>query len=100
VLNGADILPDVDGRSIVARRYRDITAQIITDMSGARNAPRHACNFIRRFAAGAVLAERMKAQLAGARRLEGMKQTCLDDERRRAVAVLAENPDGYSQVMR
>ena len=35
VSNGADILPDVDGRSAVARRYRDIAAQIIADMGGA-----------------------------------------------------------------
>jgi hypothetical protein len=26
--NGRDILPDVDGRSLIARRYRDITSAI------------------------------------------------------------------------
>ena len=35
VSNGGHILPDVDGRSAVARRYRDIAAQIIADMGGA-----------------------------------------------------------------
>jgi hypothetical protein len=35
ISNGGDILPDVDGRSAVARRYRDIAAQIITDIGGA-----------------------------------------------------------------
>src|SRR6516164_6699927 len=35
VSNGAEILADLDGRSAVDRRYRDITAQIVADMGGA-----------------------------------------------------------------
>ena len=59
ISNGADILPDVDGRSAVARRYRDIAAQIIADMGGASQCAEARLQLIRRFAAAAVLAEQM-----------------------------------------
>src|SRR6516164_3797124 len=61
VSNGAEILPDVDGRSAVARRYRDITAQIVADMGGASQCAEARLQLIRRFAAAAVLAEQMEA---------------------------------------
>ena len=64
VSNGADILPDVDGRSAVARRYRDIAVQIIADMGGASQCAEARLQLIRRFAAAAVLAEQMEARLA------------------------------------
>jgi hypothetical protein len=64
VSNGADILPDVDGRTAVARRYRDIAAQIIADMGGTSQCAEARLQLIRRFAAAAVLAEQMEARLA------------------------------------
>ena len=64
VSNGADILPDVDGRSAVARRYHDIAVQIIADMGGASQCAEARLQLIRRFAAAAVLAEQMEARLA------------------------------------
>ena len=70
VSNGADILPDVDGRSAVARRYRDIAAQIIADMGGASQCAEARIQLIRRFAAAAVLAEQMEAQLANGHLIE------------------------------
>ena len=63
VSNGA-ILPEVDGRSAVARRYRDIATQIIADMGGALQCAEARLQLIRRFAAAAVLAEQMEARLA------------------------------------
>ena len=70
ISNGADILPDVDGRSAVARRYRDIAAQIIADMGGASQCAEARIQLIRRFAAAAVLAEQMEAQLANGHLIE------------------------------
>src|SRR3974377_324136 len=64
VSNGADILPEVDGRSDVARSHRDIATQIIADMGGASQCAEARLQLIRRFAAAAVLAEQMEAQLA------------------------------------
>jgi hypothetical protein len=54
----------VDGRCAVARRYRDIATQIIADMGGASQCAEARLQLIRRFAAAAVLAEQMEAQLA------------------------------------
>ena len=34
VTNGAELLPEVDGRSVIARRYRDITRAILADQGG------------------------------------------------------------------
>src|SRR5271154_3069392 len=31
ISNGRDLLPDIDGRSVVARRYRDIASAILSD---------------------------------------------------------------------
>jgi hypothetical protein len=64
VSNGADILPGVDGRSLIARRYRDITAAITADQGGAERMSEARMQLIRRFAAAAVLAEVMEARLA------------------------------------
>jgi len=64
VSNGADILPGVDGRSIVARRFRDIVAAIVVDQGGPDQISEAREQLIRRFAAAAVLAEQLEAQLA------------------------------------
>jgi hypothetical protein len=64
VSNGADVLPGVDGRSIVARRYRDIAAAIVQDMGGADRCSEARLQLIRRFAAAACIAEEMEAKLA------------------------------------
>jgi hypothetical protein len=53
----------VDGRSLIARRYRDIVAAILVGQSGADQCSEARLQLIRRFAA-AVLAEQMEARLA------------------------------------
>jgi hypothetical protein len=35
ITNGRDVLPNVDGRSIVARRFRDIVSAMVADQGGA-----------------------------------------------------------------
>jgi hypothetical protein len=64
VSNGRDVLPDVDGRTLIARRYRDICAAITSDQGGAGRLSEARAQLIRRFSAAAVLAEQMEAQLA------------------------------------
>ena len=64
VSNGGDILPGVDGRSWVARRYRDIAKAIVIDQGGQDRCAEARLQLIRRFAAAAVLAEQMEAKLA------------------------------------
>ena len=63
VTNGRDVLPDVDGRSVVARRYRDIASAILIDQ-GQELCSEARLQLIRRFAAAAVLAEQLESRLA------------------------------------
>lgn len=70
VTNGADILPGIDGRSLVARRYRDICAALAADQGGADRMSEARGQLVRRFAALAVQAERMEAQLANGETLD------------------------------
>jgi hypothetical protein len=64
VTNGSEVLPGVDGRSLIARRFRDITSQIVADQGGVEECSEARLQLIRRFAAAAVLAEQMEAELA------------------------------------
>ncbi len=62
VTNGRDVLPGVDGRSLVARRYFDIQSAICAEQAGAMTETR--LQLVRRFAAAACLAEQLEAKLA------------------------------------
>jgi hypothetical protein len=62
--NGRDVLPDVDGRSVIARRYRDIVCAVASDQGGAEHLSESRLQLIRRFSAASVLAEQMEARLA------------------------------------
>ena len=62
--NGRDVLPDVDGRSVVARRYRDIMSAVVSDQGGAQHLSEAQLQLIRRFSADSMLAEQMEARFA------------------------------------
>jgi hypothetical protein len=64
ISNGKDLLPNVDGRSIIARRFRDISNAILADQAGIDQCSEARLQLIRRFAACAVIAEQMEAALA------------------------------------
>ncbi len=64
VSNGRDVLPNIDGRSVIARRYRDITSAILIDQGGEDQCSESRKQLVRRFAAAAVLAEQLEAKLA------------------------------------
>jgi hypothetical protein len=70
VSNGRDLLPDVDGRSIVARRYRDIASAIVVDQGGVGLITEARLQLIRRFSAAAVLAEQMESALANGQEID------------------------------
>ena len=63
VSNGRDILPGVDQRRPEARRYRDITAQIVADQGGADRLSEARLQLIRRYAGKCVLAEKIEARI-------------------------------------
>jgi hypothetical protein len=62
--NGRDVLPNVDGRSLVARRYRDIVCAVASDQGGVEQLSEARLQLIRRFSGASVLAEQMEARLA------------------------------------
>jgi hypothetical protein len=70
VSNGHDLLPDIDGRSVMARRYRDITNAILGDQGGADRCSESRTQLIRRFAAAAVLAEQLEARLVNGEKID------------------------------
>jgi hypothetical protein len=68
VSNGRDILPGVDGRSPLARRYRDVLAALVVDQGGDISEARIA--LCRRFAASACMAEAMEADLVNGKQID------------------------------
>jgi hypothetical protein len=61
--NGKDLLPNIDGRSLIARRYRDICTAIASDQGGPDQLSEARMQLIRRYAACCVLAEEKESQL-------------------------------------
>jgi hypothetical protein len=64
VSNHKDLLPGIDGRSVVARRYRDILAAVVADQGGLDRMAEARVQLCRRFTACCVLAESLEARLA------------------------------------
>lgn len=64
VTNGRAVLPGIDGRSVVARRYRDLYEALCRDQGGEDRLSEVRLQLIRRFAAASVLAEQMEARVA------------------------------------
>jgi hypothetical protein len=61
--NEAAVLPDVDGRTVLGRRFRDIAEALMVDQGGADRLSEARIQLIRRFAAAACLAEQMESKL-------------------------------------
>ncbi len=70
ITNLSKMLPDVDGRSTIARRYRDIFIAIVADQGGIDQCSESRLQLIRRFSAAAVLAETMEAKLANGEQID------------------------------
>jgi hypothetical protein len=70
ISNGRELLPDIDGRSVIARRFRDISNAIVVDQGGADCCSESKLQLIRRFAAAAVLAEQMESRLANGEQID------------------------------
>jgi hypothetical protein len=68
--NGTALLPEVDGRSAIARRLKDITSSILADQGGADQCSESRLQLVRRFAAAAVLAEQMESRLANGEQID------------------------------
>ena len=60
--NGTKLLPNVDGRSLIARRFRGIAGAVVADQGGADLCSEARMQLIRRFSATCVLAEALEIQ--------------------------------------
>jgi hypothetical protein len=63
IANGVDVLPDIDGRSSTARRYKDVCGAVLRDLGGIDACSQTTIEIARRFAAIAVLAEGLEAKI-------------------------------------
>jgi hypothetical protein len=70
ISNHRDLLPNVDGRGLIARRFRDVVAAVIADQGGLDLLSEARLQLIRRFAACCVLAEALEARLANGEEID------------------------------
>jgi hypothetical protein len=70
ITNGRDLLSNIDGRSALARRYRDIAGAILIDQGGAERCSESRIQLVRRFAAAAVMAEQLEGRLANGEQID------------------------------
>jgi hypothetical protein len=74
VTTGKHLLPGVDGRSPLARRYRDVLSALVVDQGDCISEARMA--LCRRFAAAACMAEAMEADLVNGKQID-IREHCL-----------------------
>lgn len=76
VTTGKHILPGVDGRSPLARRYRDVLSALVVDQGGIDRLTEARVQLCRRFAASACIAEAMEADLVNGKQID-ISEHCL-----------------------
>jgi hypothetical protein len=64
VTNGRELLPGIDGRSIYARRARDLVALFVSDLGGIENASEAEKALVRRASILCVECENLETQFA------------------------------------
>jgi hypothetical protein len=77
IANGNGLLPGIDGRCAVARRFKDIASALIADQGGEDRCSESRKQYVRRFAAAACLAELLEAQLARGEEIDITKHALL-----------------------
>jgi hypothetical protein len=77
ITNGKDLLPGIDGRSGIARRYRDIAHVILADQGGADRCAESRQQLIRRLAGASVLAEQLESRLANGEQIDVQEYSTL-----------------------
>jgi hypothetical protein len=68
ISNASELLANIDGRSAIARRYRDILAQVVVDQ-GDTGISETLMQLIRRFSATCVMAEALETELVEGRKV-------------------------------
>jgi hypothetical protein len=63
ITNHSDLLPDLDGRTAAARRFRDLVSAYLVDMGGIDQCSEIKLGLLRRLAATTVQSEIIEAQM-------------------------------------
>jgi hypothetical protein len=77
IANGHGLLPGIDGRSLIAKRYGEIISAMLIDQGGADRISEARMQYIRRFTAAAVLAEQLEARLANGEEIDATEHALL-----------------------
>ena len=91
VTTGKAILPGIDGRSAVARRYHDLVASIASDQGGAQRLSEARLQLIRRLPALSVQLEQSEARLASGEQINMQEYATLTSTLVRVVTRLGIN---------
>jgi hypothetical protein len=75
--NGKDLLPDVDGRSILYKRFKDIARLVAADQGGLDALSEARVQLVRRFAATCVMAEQIEANMCNGLEIDINQHTAL-----------------------
>jgi hypothetical protein len=75
--NGKELLPDVDGRSILYRRFKDIARLVAADQGGLDALSEARVQLVRRFAATCVMAEQIESNLCNGLEVDINQHTAL-----------------------
>jgi hypothetical protein len=75
--NGKDLLPDVDGRSLLYKRFKDIARLVAADQGGLDALSEARVQLVRRFAATCVMAEQIEANMCNGLEIDINQHTAL-----------------------
>jgi hypothetical protein len=75
--NGKELLPDVDGRSILYKRFKDIARLVAADQGGLDALSEARVQLVRRFAATCVMAEQLEANMCNGLPIDINQHTAL-----------------------
>ena len=103
--NGSDVLPNVDGRSMIIRRFKEISNALAIDSGGVDQCSESRLQLIRRFSACAVLAEQMEARLANGENISIERHALLVSSmvritRQLGINRVAKNITGLGELLR
>jgi hypothetical protein len=75
--NGKELLPDVDGRSLLYKRFKEIARLVAADQGGLDALSEARVQLVRRFAATCVMAEQLEANMCNGLPIDINQHTAL-----------------------
>ena len=98
VSNGTRLLVGVDGRSALARRFRDLIAELTAEAGGREGLSAAECSAIRQAAAMMLRAEQVQAAIVKGEFVDNDELIRLSGEARRVLAALRKRADAKPHI--